>query len=238
MSKVFVIPDIHLKPWILDEAEKLIARGDYDTIVSLGDLVDDWNHQYDLELYRDTLAAVAAFADRHPNFLFCYGNHDISYVWAMLESGYSVHARWVVLEGLDRLKASMPEDHIAFIHRIDRVLFSHAGLTKSFVSQYFTGFTGEIDELLEFINGFGPEELWRDASPIWARPQDGGFEVYPEGFLQVVGHTPVAKTLFLNGFLTVDNFSTYPNGARIGDGRFIWVDTLSKEWGFADQGGR
>ena len=38
--------------------------------------------------------------------------------------------------------------------------------------------------------------------------------------------------------VTVDNFSTYRNGNPIGDRRFIWVDTVSKQWGFADGNGK
>lgn len=49
-------------------------------------------------------------------------------------------------------------------------------------------------------------------------------------FLQVVGHTPVKKTDFFNGILTVDNFSTSQNGDFTGDQRFVWVDTITKEW--------
>ena len=69
------------------------------------------------------------------------------------------------------------------------------------------------------------------------RPQNGRIEMYSNGFLQVVGHTPVRKTDFFRNILTVDNFSTYCDGAPIGDQRFIWVDTVTKEWGFADGNG-
>jgi len=41
MSKVYVIPDVHLKPRMLEKASELIAKGSYDAIVMLGDLVDD-----------------------------------------------------------------------------------------------------------------------------------------------------------------------------------------------------
>ena len=41
MSKVFVIPDVHLKTWMFKRATELIQKGDYDTIIMLGDLVDD-----------------------------------------------------------------------------------------------------------------------------------------------------------------------------------------------------
>ena len=50
------------------------------------------------------------------------------------------------------------------------------------------------------------DELWCDASPIWARPQDGGIEMYPLGYLQVVGHTPVRKTDYFGELVTVDNY--------------------------------
>ena len=35
MSKVFVIPDVHLKPWMFEKASELIAKGSYDAIVML-----------------------------------------------------------------------------------------------------------------------------------------------------------------------------------------------------------
>ena len=61
--------------------------------------------------------------------------------------------------------------------------------------------------------------------------------MYPAGYLQVVGHTPVRKTDYFGELITVDNFSTYRNGDPIGDRRFVWVDTVSKQWGFADGNG-
>ena len=238
MSKVFVIPDIHLKPWILDKAEEYISKGGYDNIVCLGDIVDDWDQEKNLGLYSETFDALEKFIKRHPNFLLCYGNHDVSYIWEARESGYSDHARQVVLEGISKLEKLLPTGNIAYIHRIDNVLFSHAGLTEIFVSHFLPDFDGDIDELLEKINSFRRDELWCDASPIWARPQDGGIEMYPLGYLQVVGHTPVRKTDYFGELVTVDNFSTYRNGNPIGDRRFIWVDTVSKQWGFADGNGK
>ena len=38
MSRVFVIPDVHLKPWMFEKVSELIAQGEYDHIVMLGDL--------------------------------------------------------------------------------------------------------------------------------------------------------------------------------------------------------
>ena len=236
MSRVFVIPDIHLKPWIFDKAEEELSKAEYDRIVCLGDLVDDWGQEENLDLYRETFEASVRFAGKHPNLLFCYGNHDISYAWEAHETGYSEAARETVLQGLSSLKAALPAENIAFIHKIDEVLFSHAGLTQAFMSYYFPEHEGGIDDLIERINGFGKEELWNDASPIWARPQDGRIGMYPDVKLQVVGHTPVRRTDYFKGVLTVDIFSTHLNGDPIGDQRFVWVDTITGQWGYSDKG--
>ncbi len=98
MSKVFVIPDVHLKPWMFDKAEDLLSRSKYDKIVCLGDLVDDWDQEKNLGLYSETFNAFERFINLHPNFLFCYGNHDVSYIWEACESGYSDYARRVVIK--------------------------------------------------------------------------------------------------------------------------------------------
>lgn len=234
--KVFVIPDIHLKPWIFDRVEEFLSKGEYDRIVCLGDLVDDWDQESNLELYEETFERLRSFIEKHPDMLYCYGNHDISYVWSAHESGYSEEARNTVLEGISMLKEHLPQETLGFIHRIDNVLFSHAGLLKVFVDHFLSDQQLNLDDMLIQINSFGKDEMWCNASPIWARPQDGWIDLYHKDMLQVVGHTPMEKTDYLNGLLTVDNFSTYRNGTPIGDQRFVWVDTVSKEWGFADRG--
>ena len=145
MSKVFVIPDVHLKPWMFDKAEELFSRSEYDKIVCLGDLVDDWDQEKNLGLYSETFDALERFINRHPNFLLCYGNHDVSYIWEARESGYSDYARRVVIEGLSKLEKCVSAGNIAYIHRIDNVLFSHAGLTE--VLRY--GINSKLEPLSE-----------------------------------------------------------------------------------------
>ena len=59
MGKVLVIPDVHLKAWMFDEADK-IDRDSYDGIVVLGDLVYDWGKGNDIQAYEDIEEAVEA----------------------------------------------------------------------------------------------------------------------------------------------------------------------------------
>ena len=229
MSRVLVIPDVHLKPWIFDEAEK-VDKSSYEDIVVLGDLVDDWGKGNDIDAYEETLKRAAEFGKEHGESLWCYGNHDVSYLWDAMESGYSVQARITVIEGITKLERIL-EDRYKFVHRIDNVLFSHAGVTETFVLHSCGYHVKEIDDILAKINRMGKQELWRDSSPIWARPQADFYRMFRDDlFYQVVGHTPVEEPLDACGVLTLDLFSTYSNGNPYGNQKLYIVDTMTRKF--------
>ena len=229
MSRVLVIPDMHLKPWIFDEADK-VDKSSYEDIVVLGDLVDDWEKGNDLGAYEETLNRAAEFGKEHGESLWCYGNHDVSYLWDAMESGYSVQARLTAIEGITKLERIL-EDRYKFVHRIDNVLFSHAGVTETFVLHSCGYHEKEIDDILAKINRMGKQELWRDSSPIWARPQADFYRMFRDDlFYQVVGHTPVEEPLDACGVLTLDLFSTYSNGDPYGNQKLYIVDTLTRKF--------
>ncbi|MBE5924228.1 MAG: hypothetical protein E7271_07160 [Lachnospiraceae bacterium] len=235
MSKVLVIPDVHLKPWIFDQAVEIMVNTDCERAVCVGDVVDDWDKQKDVRLYEKTLDKMLDFARRYPDTLWCMGNHDLSYLWEQYDHpGYSVMAADMVVSKFEMLKdiATLPE-YVGIIHRLDNTIFSHAGLCKDFVLTQLGEMMGDIDCMLDTINGYGVEELWENNSPIWVRPQYGRLTngLYSEGLLQVVGHTPVMEILVEDGIITVDTFSTYPNGRPLGNQVLCWIDTVSKEYG-------
>lgn len=234
MSRIFVIPDVHLKPWIFEKASALVDKDAYDAVVMLGDLVDDWYQEKNIDLYNETFDAAIAFTSKYSDTFWCYGNHDVSYLWEAMESGYSYYARETVVKRIQDLKNSIPPENSGFIHKIDNVVFSHAGLTERFVLRHFCGGQADLDSMIGRINRMGEAELWQDDSPIWARPQFGEMRLYPQDVFQVVGHTPVRTALEEGNLLTLDNFSTYRDGRPIGDERFVWVDTVEKTWGFAE----
>ena len=229
MSRVLVIPDVHLKPWIFDEADK-VDKSSYEDIVVLGDLVDDWEKGNDLGAYEETLNRAAEFGKEHGESFWCYGNHDVSYLWDAMESGYSVQARLTAIEGITKLERIL-EDRYKFVHRIDNVLFSHAGVTETFVLHSCGYHVKEIDDILAKINRMGKQELWRDSSPIWARPQADFYRMFRDDlFYQVVGHTPVEEPLDACGVLTLDLFSTYSNGNPYGNQKLYIVDTMTRKF--------
>ena len=248
--KVLVIPDVHLKPWMFERAAELLKEGNADRAVCLMDIPDDWRQEFNLDLYIQTFDAAIQFAKDFPETLWCYGNHDICYPWNQRETGYSKIAPWTVCEKLRKLQeALLEEKQLAFLHRIDHVLFCHGGLTDDFVRQYVPAkYYNDIDAVIEMINSFGTGELWqgarrpvdvgfaptgaeRRASPLWYRPQYYGGKMYkPRKLLQVVGHTPVEAITKKGNLISCDVFSTYRDGRPIGTQEFPVLDTGSWDY--------
>lgn len=226
--RVLVIPDVHLKPDMINKAAILMAKHKFDNAVFLGDFVDDWDQQRNIGLYNDTFDALDEFLRLFPDTLICYGNHDLSYVWEELETGYSAYAHDTVLTRLHELYKAHGIERWKYIHKIDNALFSHAGITKEFLKKHRMS-KKSAEEIVEKINVMGRDNLWFDVSPIWARPMH--YEFY-NAYLQVVGHTPLPQATYYKRFnlLVVDNHSTYNNGKPIGDKEFILVDTKSGEF--------
>ena len=231
--KILVIPDVHLKPWMFDRASEILKSGAAEKAVCLMDIPDDWGQEYNLGLYEDTFDAAIRFQKEFPDTLWCYGNHDLSYEWLQYESGFSSMAIPVVNAKLSALRRELPDkNHMAYIHRIDDVLFLHGGLTHAFV-KYYAGDVDydDTDAVIEKINLLGRNEMWDDASPIWFRPQFYNEKMYRESeILQVVGHTPVMQIDHLGNVLSCDLFSTYRTGDPIGTEEFLLIDTKTWEY--------
>lgn len=246
--KALVIPDIHLKPWIFDRAESILQKGLCDKTVFLGDFVDDWDQQNNIGLYNETFDRLLKYVKDHES-LICWGNHDMSYLWHKLETGFSYMAELTVRERVKEVEKFMngnyfsdklTADRAAYMHRIDNVLFSHGGLMASFVYDHKEAIAEmankkekdlSIDDIVKYINRLGGTYMWEDNSPLWARPNyakfDGIFKVTPPvgpPMLQVVGHTPVPKVTAYDGYVLCDTFSTY-EGKPIGSQELIIIDT-------------
>lgn len=241
--KVLVIPDVHLKKWLFDKADVILKEGKADRVVCLMDIPDDWHMQFEVEVYEETYNRAIRFAKEHPETLWCYGNHDLSYPWGRLESGYSPYAENIVMSKLEELKSVLPDpSQLGIVQRIDNVLFSHGGLTEEYVSwlnnRLFQTIhllanlhEADIDEVIATINETNQDNLWNNNSPLWLRPQYNDIKAYKnEIYKQVVGHTPVEKIYEKNGFISTDVFSTYSDGRQIGESAMIVIDSKTGKY--------
>ena len=229
--KVLVIPDVHLKSWMFYKARNVIKNRKVDQVVCLMDIADDFGKQDQLQCYKEAYDTAKEFAKDYPNTLWCWGNHDLSYIWEAKESGYSELYAPSIKYIVERFKEDVPK--IAYIHKIDQVLFMHGGLDDFYVWETVPEMYDDflIDEIIEKINSLGEKHLWRYGSPIWSRPQYSQRRLFrEENFLYVVGHTPVEKISRGGNVISTDTFSTHENGKAIGNGKFLLLDTETWEY--------
>lgn len=224
--RILIIPDVHLKPELFIAADKILQSGKAENVICLMDIADNWNSP--VPLYEDTYETAIDFGFKYPKSLWCWGNHDLSYVWQEMESGYNFHAEQIVREKLALLEYHF-EDRLKYIHRIDNCLFMHGGLTENFVQRY-CDIDKSVDEVIADINSFRKDIMWRESSPIWFRPQMWAGELYKADELtQVVGHTPVSEPQKIDNVISTDVFSTHKDGKNIGNCQFAVVDTETGE---------
>lgn len=231
--RVLVIPDVHLKPWMFKKAAEIVSKGGVNQTVCLMDIPDDWNQEYNIQLYEETYAAACLFAKEHPDSLWCYGNHDLSYRWMQPESGYSHFAESTANKGLHELESTVKDpSQFQYIHRIDNVLFMHGGLSDDFVrTNTKAADYNDTDKVIAQINDLGADIMWQNGSPIWLRPQHRNIRMYkPRKLLQVVGHTPVAGIERQDNIISCDVFSTYSNYSPIGTQQFLIIDTQTWDY--------
>ena len=165
--KVLVIPDVHLKPWMFQRASELMKEIKADRAVCLMDIADDWRQQFNLDLYIQTYDMAIDFAKEYPETLWCYGNHDVCYLWNQRETGYSKIAPWTVCEKLRILRESLSDERqLAYLHRIDKVLFSHGGLADDFVRRYYEGRLYKPRKLLQVVGHTPVEGITRKGNFI------------------------------------------------------------------------
>ena len=221
--KVLVIPDVHLKPFIFDYAEDLMHKNNIDTAIFIGDIVDDWGKQNNVELYEKTINRAIQFKHDYPNSKFCWGNHELGYITDIYCSGNSeLH----FLEIRDLLKKYEREVQPELAYSIDNIIFSHAGFctyAEDAVKQ--TKKDGVYD-------GSIYDNMNSHISPVWLRPYPGVFYDTP----QVVGHTPVEKIYQKDNIWVVDTYSTSSENVKIGDGTFLIIDTVTLEASICGEG--
>ena len=66
-KNVLVIPDVHLKPWMFEQASRVMESGIAGQAVCLMDIPDDWGREHYIELYVQTFKAAIEFAQKYPH---------------------------------------------------------------------------------------------------------------------------------------------------------------------------
>ena len=206
MSKILIIPDVHgRKFWrkALDLIESV------DKIIFLGDYHDPYPHEgVNNGSSISEARSILEFKLSYPSkVVLLLGNHDCHYMWDDL-LGCSRFDR----SNCDELSKLSNDNKSLFniLYKSNDVLFSHAGVVKSWVKKYCED--KSIDELLDEPIDYFHDKLWiisymrggweNFGSCVWSdvREFKNEFDYY-----QVFGHTQVINELICKTFACLDS---------------------------------
>lgn len=218
MSKVLVIPDVHLKVEVIERGLELAKKYRADTIVMLGDYFDDW-HSIDRD-YDDMLIYIRNVLRNNPNIIPLFGNHELSYMGYPC-SGHNHNLNQKLYDYL------YPNYRFLFGVAIDGIFYSHAGVCTQWLKEnnlitqndlrlrlpHKAGATlleTIFDKIpnMEVFSHVGPARGGsRTPSPLWADLTE--LIADPAPVKQVVGHTPVKQIEKIGKVWFTDCHSNY-----------------------------
>ena len=220
MSKILVISDMHgSHNW--EQAESIIKEQKIDYIVGLGDWIDSWNNEWP-DQGENLQKALDWFREDTEHRFFCIGNHDFSYITQTHDgqkvSGHQYEKSFIIMNILESNK-----DILHYCVEIDNWVFSHAGISKTWVNDYIKPIFHIIHDtndkvwdeqefninlldktLKEYGTKYSKLNELIDWHGIWSgsgnEPEQGLLWIRPEALVkdmycprQVVGHTEWAS---------------------------------------------
>lgn len=195
--KLIVLGDIHGRTVWKD----ILRDEEWDQVVFLGDYVSTHDN-IDEDQQIENLEYILEFKKANQtNVILLRGNHDMQHL------GYA----WVECSGLFRgvlrkmSQNEMKEEFLRYtqwIYRIDDLLFSHAGVSTTWLKNIGLDDVDKINDLPPSEKfGFWPEHYsdWSGESVTqpctWIRPSSL-LQDRLGGYIQFVGHTPVRQTCY------------------------------------------
>lgn len=254
--KTLIVGDVHAKYGrvrkVVDAA--LDAVGDVDSVVFVGDLVDDWGLEASeqVECLHLFVEGVTSLTDSGIDVTVLVGNHDLIYLMDERDPLFPLVSM--------RSPGFIPQSH-EDVHRLltalgmklstvvdageSQVLISHAGVTSAFWE-----LLGEPNQspspsdVVDVVNTLLEAKAWDVLSlcgrerggpdPVSSVVWTGARELMSDPVLpQVVGHTPVRTVETRSPTLPitfVDTFSTDWYTNPIGDGSVLVIDRESSRF--------
>ena len=211
--KHLIIPDIHHR---IDVADWIFNRVEFDRAILLGDYFDDFGDTPEIAV--KTAVWLREHID-NKDFTFLVGNHDLPYMYP--------HNRGLYCSGFEKLKSAaiLQELNIfdfrektKLFHRVDNVVFSHAGISRTLLEYLvYKGYLGSVastaSELELQLTSLLPSlRNWNESGAMVHPLVDAGcdrggkaevggatwcdlsyFQPTPN-IVQVFGHTPIFPT--------------------------------------------
>ena len=198
--KLIAIGDIHGRgTWQL-----IVQKENPDRVIFIGDYWDSFDIPYLDQMYNfKQIVHYARTSDKE--VILLTGNHDVHYQkWAIeARENYSgfqaIHANDICQE------LQLNEDIMQMAYKMDNFLFTHAGVTKTWLKlmeiENDENMVDAINDIAKFkprmfafgaigrggwVDSYG-DNIWQN--PTWIRPKSLMKDSKDLGYIQVVGHT-------------------------------------------------
>lgn len=207
--KILVLGDIHGRTvW-----KQIIENENPDKIIFLGDYVST-HEDIDAIQQIDNLEEILKFKKSNSDkVILLRGNHDtqhLGYEWAEC-SGYNYNVAQYMQQ---EVKEEFLEN-TQWIYREGNIIFSHAGISKVWMMNNDLQHVDQINELPPSkVFGFTPDSFFdycgtsKTQPPTWIRLKEL-VRYGVDNYIQVVGHTPIAKICNVKEELKLDGVDVW-----------------------------
>lgn len=198
--KILALGDIHGR----NHWKEITSKETFDLVVFVGDYFDTHDRGYSpnrqLENFKEILEFKKANKDK---VILLTGNHDYHYIPEITERYSGYNPNYAKDFGVV-IKSALKEDFLQMCFSIDNLLFSHAGVTKTWCAANeidLTDIANSINSLFKtdkkafgFTYGRNFDSSGDDITqpPIWVRPISLCLDSV-NNYKQIVGHTTVRK---------------------------------------------
>ena len=207
--KIIALGDIHGRTlW-----KSIVSNTDFDKVVFIGDYFDTREY-ISAEQQKSNFQDIIDFKKENMDkVVLLFGNHEYHYLRSE-EGGYSGFQHLHCDDFQKMIQHALDEELMQMCYIHDKFLFSHAGITKTWLRN--AGFTGkeDVDVFVNDLFANKPDEfkfIYADdynndgnniyQSPIWVRPPSL-FKDALDNYTHIVGHT-IQYDLELNETATI-----------------------------------
>ncbi len=233
--KIVVIGDIHGR----GDWKKIIKDNpDSDKIVFIGDYFDSFD--IPAAQQKNNFKEIIAYKKKNKDkVVLLFGNHEFHYLKTSTQT-YGGHQGFQHIDIGELLNKAINEDLIQMCYIHDNIIFSHAGVTKTWCKSNDIG-SHMIEYFINYVFRHNPNAFklieggsgYRDGddpyqSPIWVRPNSLIYDKI-DGYKQVVGHTEKAQLTIGDDITFIDTLGRSGQYLIIKDGVMSVSEDLTEQ---------
>jgi len=217
--RIVALGDIHGR----DTWKKIIEKEIFDKLIFVGDYFDTHEGVSALIQINNFKELIGYKESNSDKVELLFGNHDFHYL-RTVNAQYSSYQMQYATDISKLVHSALDKNLLKMCTIIDNIIFTHAGVTKTWCFNSLPGIDATDNKLLEnsindlfkhkpamfgFTVGVNYDMYGDDIcqTPIWVRPQSLA-EDKLDNYKQVVGHTTLEKITLCNDVAFIDTLAS------------------------------